>query len=153
RYLADEPIRARRIGPVERLGRWGRRNPLVASLTAAVVLVAALGFAGVVGQMQEAKKERDEVKALNEKLLATQEQLRRILYTAHMNLAQRAWDDADVQRVLSLLDQHRPKPKESDLRSFEWHYLNLLCHADVPLLSFQTDGFVKGFSIDGKRLI
>src|SRR5262249_9429870 len=103
RYLADEPIRARRIGPVERLGRWGRRHPLVASLTAAVVLVAALGFAGVVGQMQEAKKERDEVKALNEKLLATQEQLRRILYTAHMNLAQRAWDDADVQRVLSLL--------------------------------------------------
>src|SRR5262249_50354262 len=89
RYLADEPIRARRIGPVERLGRWGRRNPLVASLSAAVVLVAALGFAGVFGQMQvaqanerqanahaaraerkeqEAKKERDAVKALNEKL-------------------------------------------------------------------------------------
>src|SRR5205809_2748277 len=42
RYLADEPIKARRIGPLERLGRWGRRNPLVAGLSAAVVLVAAL---------------------------------------------------------------------------------------------------------------
>src|SRR5207237_2299256 len=52
RFLADEPIQARRIGPLERLGRWGRRNPLVAGLSAAVVLVAALGFAGVFGQMQ-----------------------------------------------------------------------------------------------------
>src|SRR5262249_44368095 len=55
RYLADEPIRARRVGPLERLGRWGRRNPLVASLSAAVVLVAAVGFAGVFGQMQVAQ--------------------------------------------------------------------------------------------------
>src|SRR5207249_8727559 len=54
RYLADEPIRARRIGPVERLGRWGRRNPLVAGLSAAVVLVTAVGFAAVFGQMQVA---------------------------------------------------------------------------------------------------
>src|SRR5262249_39873671 len=54
RYLADEPIKARRIGPLERLGRWGRRNPVVAGLTAAVVLVAALGFAGVFGQWQVA---------------------------------------------------------------------------------------------------
>jgi WD40 repeat protein/serine/threonine protein kinase len=104
RFLADEPIRARRVGPVERLGRWGRRNPLVAGLCAAVLLVAALGFAGVFGQMQvaqanerkaqahaanaeqkeqeakkerdEAQRQRDEVKALNDKLQATLEELR-----------------------------------------------------------------------------
>src|SRR5262249_55605826 len=55
RYLADEPIRARRIGPLERLGRWGRRNPLVAGLSAAVVLISTIGFAGVFGQMQVAQ--------------------------------------------------------------------------------------------------
>src|SRR5207302_4795340 len=92
RYLADEPIKARRIGPLERLGRWGRRNPLVASLSAAVVLITALGFAGVFGQMQvaqanerqatahaaqaerkeqEAKNERDQVRALNDQLQRT----------------------------------------------------------------------------------
>jgi hypothetical protein len=86
---------------------------VVASLSAAVVVVAALGFAGVLGQWQvavaheqhakderdEAQRQRDEVKALNEKLeatlkelQATQDQLRRTLYAAHMNLANHAWE-------------------------------------------------------------
>src|SRR5207249_3582484 len=34
RFLDDEPILARRISPRERLLRWCRRNPAVASLTA-----------------------------------------------------------------------------------------------------------------------
>ena len=37
-FLDDRPIRARRANPVERLKRWCRRNKLVASLTAAVVV-------------------------------------------------------------------------------------------------------------------
>jgi WD40 repeat protein len=43
RWLEDEPIKARRLGPVERLVRWGRRNPMVAGLSA----VAALCLVGV----------------------------------------------------------------------------------------------------------
>lgn len=34
RFVADEPIKARRILPVERAYRWARRNPLTASLVA-----------------------------------------------------------------------------------------------------------------------
>jgi WD40 repeat protein/serine/threonine protein kinase len=145
RFLADEPIRARRVGPLERLGRWGRRNPLVASLSTAVVLVAAVGFAGVFGQMQEAKKERDEVKALNEKL-------RRTLYAAHMNLAQQAWEAGDSDRVRELLEQHRPRQGETDLRGFEWFYLYRLCHSD--LLTLKHAGKVRcvAYSPDGTRL-
>jgi WD40 repeat protein/serine/threonine protein kinase len=152
RYLADEPIKARRIGPLERLGRWGRRNPLVAGLSAAVVLLIAIGFAGVFAQMQvaqanelkaqehaaqaeqkeqEANNERDEVRTLNEKL-------RRTLYAAHMNLSQQAWEAGGPERVRELLEHHRPKPGKSDLRGFEWYYLYHLCHAD--LLTLKTDG-------------
>ena len=39
RFLNDEPILARRVSPTERLVRWSRRNPVVATLTG---LVAAL---------------------------------------------------------------------------------------------------------------
>jgi len=39
RFLGGEPIRARPVGRTEKLARWARRNPIVASLTAAVVLL------------------------------------------------------------------------------------------------------------------
>src|SRR5712692_2240143 len=42
RFADDEPIKARPLSPAEQLARWCRRNPMVASLTAAVfVLLAA----------------------------------------------------------------------------------------------------------------
>ncbi len=54
RYLSDEPIRARRITPAERLVRWCRRNPLVASLTGtiAVLLVVITVGAGMFAAKQ-----------------------------------------------------------------------------------------------------
>ncbi|HTU21669.1 MAG TPA: protein kinase [Gemmataceae bacterium] len=39
RFLADEPIRARRTSELERLRLWGRRNPAVASLLGVVFLL------------------------------------------------------------------------------------------------------------------
>ncbi len=39
RYLEDRPITARRIYPPEQLLRWARRNPLVAALSGATVLL------------------------------------------------------------------------------------------------------------------
>jgi tetratricopeptide (TPR) repeat protein len=60
RFLADRPIRARRSAAWERFGRWCRRNPLVATLTAAVAAlllstVAALSISTVLlGREQRA---------------------------------------------------------------------------------------------------
>jgi WD40 repeat protein/serine/threonine protein kinase len=179
RWLTGEPIEARSVSGLERAWRRCKRNPVVSSLLAAVVLVAVVGLAGVLSQWQaavaseqkavaneqkanaqaekakekaqeasqqrdearrqqaeaqrqrdEVQRQRDEVRALNEKLLAAQKELQSTLYAAHINLAQRAWEVSGPERVLQLLDQHRPKPGQADLRGFEWHYLNRLCHSN-----------------------
>jgi WD40 repeat protein/serine/threonine protein kinase len=54
---------------------------------------------------------------------------RRYLYLAHMNLAQQAWETANVGRVLELLEDHLPRAGTEDLRGFEWFYLWRLCHS------------------------
>ena len=49
RFLHEIPIRARRIGMVERLSRWCRRNPAIAA-AAAVVLVSVVTALALIGQ-------------------------------------------------------------------------------------------------------
>ncbi len=46
RFVDDRPVRARRVGVVEQAWRWGRRNPVVAGLTAAVLLLLIVGDGG-----------------------------------------------------------------------------------------------------------
>ncbi len=101
-------------------------------------------------QRDEAQKQRDEVKALADKLAAKEQQLQRTLYAAHMNVAQNAWDADGIRRVNELLEQHRPKPGETDLRGFEWHYLYHLTHPE--LLTLRAPNPCVAFSPDGKRL-
>jgi eukaryotic-like serine/threonine-protein kinase len=64
RFLENRPIEARRIGPIERFGRWARRNPVVAGLTAAVLvlmlLVAAVASAGYVRATAALQREAEQ---------------------------------------------------------------------------------------------
>ena len=43
RWLNDEPIVARRVGRVQRTWKWCRRKPVIAGLSAAVVLIVLIG--------------------------------------------------------------------------------------------------------------
>jgi serine/threonine protein kinase/WD40 repeat protein len=60
RFLADRPVKARRTSPAEVAWRWVRRNPVVASLLAAVACLLVALAAG--GQLAAArlKRERDD---------------------------------------------------------------------------------------------
>jgi eukaryotic-like serine/threonine-protein kinase len=66
RFLNNEPIRARPVGPAGRLWRWCRRNPAVASLVAALALGTVGGLVVMTGlylhareQTQQAEQQRD----------------------------------------------------------------------------------------------
>jgi tetratricopeptide (TPR) repeat protein/predicted Ser/Thr protein kinase len=58
RFRAGEPIRARPVGTVERVGRWGRRNPWVAGLLAMLALVLSGAFGSVTALWLQAEQQR-----------------------------------------------------------------------------------------------
>lgn len=64
-------------------------------------------------------------KALAQAKLATENHLyaRRLLYASDMNLAQQALETKAIGTVRRLLDRHRPKSDEEDLRGWGWRYL------------------------------
>jgi serine/threonine protein kinase/Tfp pilus assembly protein PilF len=52
RFLEDRPIAARRLGVLEQAWRWGRRNPTLAALLAALLALALLASGGGVWLVQ-----------------------------------------------------------------------------------------------------
>jgi serine/threonine protein kinase len=68
RFVNDEPIKARRVGTTERLGRWCRHNPAVAGLTAAVLVLMAAGTAVSTWQAVVANRARADLAAKNAEL-------------------------------------------------------------------------------------
>jgi serine/threonine-protein kinase len=72
RFVNDEPIKARRVGSAERFGRWCRRNPAVAGLIAAVLVLMAAGTAVSTWQAVAATRARAELAAKNDELTAEQ---------------------------------------------------------------------------------
>jgi hypothetical protein len=67
RFVEDKPIQARRVGQVERLWRWCRRNRAIASLLAAVaLLLIAVTAVAVTFAAYQSKANRDLSDALDE---------------------------------------------------------------------------------------
>ena len=64
-----------------------------------------------------------------------------------------AWEANDILRLRFLLDLMQPRQDESDLRGWEWHYLDRLAHEDRSTLRGH-DREVRhvAFSPDGRTL-
>ena len=140
RFIRDEPIRARAVSQSEKLWRWCRRKPLVASLAAtslALLIAVACGSPVALYHINHARAEQ-----------------RRLLYAADMNVAQQSVMMNNLGRARRLLDRHRPRTGEEDLRGWEWRYLWQLCQSDAVtvLARRQAPAVSVDFSADGTRL-
>ncbi|MCW5554796.1 MAG: protein kinase [Verrucomicrobiae bacterium] len=105
----------------------------------------------------QARAVAEQKRAETEKQRATesQQQSRRLLYAADMNLAQQSLKLNNLGRARRLLEWHRPQPGEEDLRGWEWRYLWQLTRSSalVTLTNRPTTrGFDVSFSPDGTRL-
>ncbi|QJW99495.1 WD40 repeat domain-containing serine/threonine protein kinase [Frigoriglobus tundricola] len=150
RFLEGRPIVARPVGSVERGWRWTKRNPAVASLTGAVLLVLAIGtgvasFFAVraedrardatdsaktaAAREADANRERQRADDERDNLRAQREKTDALLYAAQIYQAHAAALEDRTTRLNQLLDDTRPQPGRPDRRGWEWHYLRRLTHS------------------------
>ncbi len=176
-FLAGEPIRARRTGAWERGLKWARRHPAGAALVG-VSALAALTLVGlVVGlwynrqlqdalrdareqraeadrQRAEADRQRQRFEALQQrKLIEEVETTGR--YLNDMRMADQAWHNAQVGRVVYFLNLWPGKPGDTfDPRGWEWYYLRGLCDSDFHTLKLGHPNAPSSvaFHPDGRRI-
>ncbi len=157
RWLAGEPIHARPVSTLERAQKWIRRNPMIASLIAASVILAMGVVAALAGLLynaqlrseetarnlvaaqqaaeregeltRQAQAERDKAEkaAAIEKRLRTQTE--GILYANRISLAHQYWLSNNLNSTLTLLNELPP-----DRRNWEWNYLHRISHEESVLL-------------------
>jgi WD40 repeat protein len=106
RFLKNEPIHSRPVGRSEKLWRWCRRKPLVASLMAAIGLLVLLLL--VTGSVAWALWPKVLIKRIPEQSI----------YADHIRDAQRALERSNVAAAQRCLDACR-----GDLRGWEFGYL------------------------------
>jgi WD40 repeat protein/predicted Ser/Thr protein kinase len=147
RFLRHQPIHARPITRVERTWRWCRRNPVLASLGASLVLVVALGFTGTLWQWRQAMHNAEA--EAKERQRAEEE-----LYFAEMHGAETALEDGDLGRARELVEAHRPRAGQIDLRDFQWRLLLRRCRGDdlYALNGYSNSLSALRFSPDGDTL-
>jgi WD40 repeat protein len=117
RFLDDRPIQARPAGLIERGRKWCRRHPAIAALGSVVMLLLALlAFGASVAAMR--------VGAARDRAERSEFTTRRSLYNSDMLLASTALAQGNDGMARDLLKRHVPSPGESDLRGWEWRYLD-----------------------------
>jgi WD40 repeat protein len=164
-WLSDEPVAACAEPWAARALRWMRRRQKLVTAAAAIVVMAALALGvGVLLLATVNERERDlRATAQSHAEQADQQrdeaQRRRDeawyqLYVANINLGQREWERGNLAHVRELLDQCTPgQSVDKDLRGWEWHYLERLCHVELRVFRGHA-GAVRAvaYSPDGSRL-
>ncbi len=143
RWRAGMPITARPVPAWEKVIKWVKREPALATLIA--MLPLALVLLGLVGAGTW----------FTLQLRSALDLANRGRYAADMNLARRALDDGLIYQVREELKVYRVGPREQgDLRGFEWHYLWNLCdRTPIRLRGHEKAVICVAFHPDGKRVV
>jgi WD40 repeat protein len=149
RWLAGQPIAARRVGPAGRAWQHCRRHPRRTALAFALVLLLATSLAGLALGMRA----RQTVAQLEHEGGRDRLTYRRQQCALDVKRAGQLLADNHHGEALALLDAYRPRDGQADLRSFAWHHVHRRCEAgQPPLRGHQGAVYYATFSPDGNTI-
>jgi WD40 repeat protein/serine/threonine protein kinase len=100
-----------------------------------------------------AQKERGRAEEQRARAEERELEARRFWYVSDLNLAQIAWEKAQMGRLLELLNRQRPARGAHDLRGFEWFYFWRRCHsARLTLAGHSQAVWGVAFAPDGQTV-
>jgi serine/threonine protein kinase/WD40 repeat protein len=154
RFLSGRPILARPLSLAGRFGRWCRRNPTIASLILALLLVLVSGVGAVTWKWLEAvdeanAKETARAQEAEEKIRkeAALDEAESNLYPTSISLAHREWRANNLAVAEEFLLRCPPR-----LRHWEWHYLKRLVKGEGRSIQASRDRGISRlrYSPDGR---
>jgi WD40 repeat protein len=176
RWLAGEPIQARPVSTLERVRKWGRRNPALAASLAGVLALMIWGLILLAWLLHQTEQREHEAQAAAQAARAAAEReaglrqladraraeaeaaarqateerrgAERLLYFHRIALAQQYWRSDGIEQTRKLLEVCA-----QEHRHWEWRYLERLLQAE--LLKLPGNGqFTRRLAVssDGTRL-
>jgi WD40 repeat protein/serine/threonine protein kinase len=138
RHINNEPIIARPPSAAYKLQKAWRRNKVIYTAVAAVVIALLLGL-GIstwqawIANSARMQSEADREIAVQEKHKARESEINALqrAYNSDMSLAFRALEENLFGRVQESVRRHVPEPEEPDFRSWEWRYAWALSQSDA----------------------
>ena len=166
RHLDDEPVSAAAPSVTYRFHKAWRRNKVIYTAGAAVFAALVIGISVSVWQATSAsraadREEQQRIAAENLKGIAEAnetearrlaEEIRLVAYVSDMKVIQNALDEHNLLTARRLLNRHRPKSGETDLRGLEWRYLWSRARGDEQDQFDPHNGIASfsGYSPDGR---
>ena len=134
RFQAGEPIKARPVNTLERVWKWAKRRPTLASLLLLSAVVLAFGAPTLALLWLSAEKARDKAEVA--------------LYYSLIHQADLEFRSLNVSQA-----RHNLQRCASERRGWEWHYLDRLTQAEQVNLGKHRDPvYSLAFSPDGRYL-
>jgi eukaryotic-like serine/threonine-protein kinase len=160
-YLDGHPLIAGPETVAYRVRKFVRRNRVLVGAGATVVAVLVLGIVGSTWQAvratraeREQSRERQRAEQSEQKETEARKLAQAQAYASDMKLAQQAISEGNIGGALELLNRHRPRAGQTDLRGWEWRYLWERCRGDALFTLCQQSNsvFSLAASADGKWL-
>ena len=136
RHLSSLPIKARKASAIYRIKKFTLRHKIG---TATFVLILLLLFGWLASAIYTEQTARAQAR----------ENLRRA-YSSDMNLAMQSYETANLSRLNQILERYG----KTDLRGWEWNFLQNLANpkGKILTLKYSSDVWRVAFSPDSKRL-